>query len=255
MSTSSSGDGEAQLQQRDEALAPGEDLRLAAPGVEQGDGLVERTRGLVAEAGRVDGSLLGVRPPWSGCSCRSARRGLGCRGGRLWIGHGDRKGLVAGVGPPLLMGWPRSLHGLPGHLQVVDQLRPGPDRGALAGLRSVLDQLVQPRIAPDCDRSTRLPPAYPLVRRDGARPRREPAGMVAGRSRGRDVLWSTRPSPGRLRGFRRGSVATPATMSRRFAHGSVTRGVLRSRGDACSGSTRGPAARGRLLGSRWRRPW
>jgi hypothetical protein len=32
---------EAQLQQRDEALSPGEDLRLAAARLEQGDGLVE----------------------------------------------------------------------------------------------------------------------------------------------------------------------------------------------------------------------
>ena len=33
--------GEAQLQQRDEALPAGEDLRLTAPALEQGDGLVE----------------------------------------------------------------------------------------------------------------------------------------------------------------------------------------------------------------------
>jgi len=33
--------GETQLQQRDEALPAGEDFRLTAPALEQGDGLVE----------------------------------------------------------------------------------------------------------------------------------------------------------------------------------------------------------------------
>src|SRR5262250_3092187 len=42
---------------------------------------------------------------------------------------------------------PRAWHRLAGDLEIVDQLGPGPDGRALPGLRRVLDQLVQARVA------------------------------------------------------------------------------------------------------------
>src|SRR5205823_5785673 len=49
--------------------------------------------------------------------------------------------------PRLLVRRPRSWDGLAGDLEVVDELGPGPDGRALPGLRRVLDELVQARIA------------------------------------------------------------------------------------------------------------
>src|ERR1700722_17710974 len=43
---------------------------------------------------------------------------------------------------------PRAGDRLPGDLEGVNELRPRPHRGALARLRRVLDELVQPRIVP-----------------------------------------------------------------------------------------------------------
>ena len=51
------------------------------------------------------------------------------------------------IGAGLLVGRPRPGDGLAGDLQVVHKLRPGPDRGAFAGFRGVLDQFVQARVA------------------------------------------------------------------------------------------------------------
>jgi hypothetical protein len=74
--------------------------------------------------------------------------GLGLTRGRLWVGHGHGQGIGRGVGSRLLMGRPGALYRLPGDFEVVDDLRPRPDRGALTRLRGVLDQLVQAWIAP-----------------------------------------------------------------------------------------------------------
>src|SRR5258708_12277664 len=68
---------------------------------------------------------------------------MGGIGGLRRVSHGGRQGVFFGIGPRFLVRWPRTRHRLPGNLQVVDQLWPGPDRRALAGLRRVLDQLVQ----------------------------------------------------------------------------------------------------------------
>src|SRR5215469_9056839 len=58
-----------------------------------------------------------------------------------------RARLVIRIRPRLLVRRPWSGDGLTCHLEIVDQLRPGPHRGALAGLRRVLDELVEPWIA------------------------------------------------------------------------------------------------------------
>src|SRR6516225_6208254 len=65
-------------------------------------------------------------------------------GFRVGDGHGER--VIVGVRPRLLMRRPRTRHWLAGHLEVVDQLRPGPDGRALPGLRRVFDELVEPRV-------------------------------------------------------------------------------------------------------------
>src|SRR5688572_15108648 len=87
---------------------------------------------------------------------------------RAWIGDGDRPGLDLGrVGAWVLVGWPRSLHRLSGDLQVVDELRPRPHRGALAGLGGVLDDFVQPgvpgTVAGGLDRQRDPLPSVPEV--------------------------------------------------------------------------------------------
>src|SRR5271165_6533965 len=69
------------------------------------------------------------------------------RPGRMRVGDCDRSRFIIRVGPRLLMWRPRSGDGLPGDLEIVNQLGPGPYRRALPGLRRVLDQLVQTRIA------------------------------------------------------------------------------------------------------------
>src|SRR5690242_6743831 len=66
---------------------------------------------------------------------------------RLGVGDRDRHRLGLGVGPGLLVRRPRALHRLGGHLEVLDKLRKCPHGRALAGLRRVLDQLVQTRVA------------------------------------------------------------------------------------------------------------
>src|SRR5579864_3192766 len=71
------------------------------------------------------------------------RRGLRLR---FRVGDGHRERLVVRIRSRLLMRRPRSRDGLAGHLEVVDQLRPGPDGRALARFRGVLDQLVEPRV-------------------------------------------------------------------------------------------------------------
>jgi hypothetical protein len=67
-------------------------------------------------------------------------------GHRVGNGHGQR--FIAGVWTGLLMWRPWTLHRLAGDLEVLDHLGPGPDRGALSGFRGVLDELVDPGIAP-----------------------------------------------------------------------------------------------------------
>src|SRR5262249_15432759 len=57
------GVGEAQLQQRHQALAAGQHLRLAPTRLQQGDRLLDRLRRLVAEARRIHAGLL-VRCGW-----------------------------------------------------------------------------------------------------------------------------------------------------------------------------------------------
>src|SRR5579862_3218269 len=66
---------------------------------------------------------------------------------RFRVGYRHRQRFVVGIRPGLLMRRPRSGHRLAGDLEVVDQLRPGPDGRALPGLGRVLDQLVKPRVA------------------------------------------------------------------------------------------------------------
>src|SRR5580693_4910552 len=60
----------------------------------------------------------------------------------LGVADGDRA-VVLRVGARLLVRRPRPGHRLPGDLQVIHQLWPGPYRGALAGLGRVLDELEQ----------------------------------------------------------------------------------------------------------------
>ena len=102
MSTSSSGDGEAQLQQRDQALPAGEHLGLAAAVVQQADRLVERARRLVAEPGRVHAaSSASARAPvgtWRG------RRGSGTATGIDSTSGSGRGSWCGGHGP--CTGWP-----------------------------------------------------------------------------------------------------------------------------------------------------
>jgi hypothetical protein len=71
--------------------------------------------------------------------------GLAWRGFR--VGHGHGKRVLFGVGARLLMWRPRAGHGLARDLEEVHQFRPRPDRRALPGLRRVLDELEQARIA------------------------------------------------------------------------------------------------------------
>ena len=62
-------------------------------------------------------------------------------------GYGDGQRVFLRVRPRLLVRRPRSWHRLAGDLEVVHQLGPGPDGGALARLWRVLDQLVQTWVA------------------------------------------------------------------------------------------------------------
>jgi len=84
-------------------------------------------------------------PPWS---CSGPRAGIrivvAVRRKRLGVGNGYRESLGCRIRSRLLMRRPRSLHWLAGCLEVVDDLRPGPDCWALAGLRGILDQFIQP---------------------------------------------------------------------------------------------------------------
>ena len=73
---------------------------------------------------------------------------LGLTERRLRVGHGHRQGFGRGVGSWLLMRRPGALDRLAGDFEVIDDLRPRPDRGALTRLGGVLDQLVQPWISP-----------------------------------------------------------------------------------------------------------
>src|SRR6266571_4890027 len=73
--------------------------------------------------------------------------GVAARPGGLRVGNRDGKRVLFRVRPRFLMRRPWPGHRLPGDLEVVHQLRPGPDGRALAGLRRVLDKLVQARIA------------------------------------------------------------------------------------------------------------
>jgi hypothetical protein len=136
--------GEPELQHRDQALAAGENLGVAAPVGEKRPGLFDRTWRFVAESSGVDGG-----PP---CVLLSAprlftpvRRGFSVR---LGIGHGDRERLRCRIRPRLLMRRPGALYRLPCHFEIVDDLGPGPDGGALPRLGGVLDQLEETRIAP-----------------------------------------------------------------------------------------------------------
>jgi hypothetical protein len=74
--------------------------------------------------------------------------GLGLTERRLRVGHSNGQGFGRRVGSWLLMGRPGALDRLAGDFQVLDDLRPRPDRGALARLGGMLDQLVQPWVAP-----------------------------------------------------------------------------------------------------------
>jgi hypothetical protein len=71
----------------------------------------------------------------------------------MWVAHCHGKRFGLGVRPRLLVRRPRSLYWLAGHLEVVDDLRPRPDRRALAGLRGVLNQFVQAWITSTVTRS------------------------------------------------------------------------------------------------------
>src|SRR5579863_2454880 len=70
------------------------------------------------------------------------------RSAGVGVGNGLRPRLVVGVGARLLVRRPRAGDGLPGDLEVVNELRPRPHGRALARLRRVLDELVQPGIVP-----------------------------------------------------------------------------------------------------------
>ena len=122
--------GETQLHHRDEALAPRKDLRLAISSGEQGYGLGECRGGFVAEAGWIH---------------TSAPRRLPTRS--LRIRHSSRHRVGIGIGTSLLVRRPRPLDRLSGDFEIVDNLRPRPDRRACAFLGCVLDDLVQPRVA------------------------------------------------------------------------------------------------------------
>src|SRR6266699_3288875 len=78
---------------------------------------------------------------------RVGARRVGARAGGFRIRHGDRERVLLRVRPRVLVRRPWPGHRLPRDLEVVHQLRPGPDGRALAGLRRVLDKLVQARIA------------------------------------------------------------------------------------------------------------
>lgn len=134
-------------------------------------------------------------PPWVSSGLRPGfPGGLGLTRRRLWVGHGHGEGFGRGVGSWLLMGRPGALDRLAGDFEVVDDLRPRPDRGALPRLGGVLDQLVQPWIAPavtgrlDCQRSppgSRGPtvcnrrPDLPIAQRIPATPESRPSEPYA----------------------------------------------------------------------------
>jgi hypothetical protein len=155
--------------------------------------------------------------------------GLGLTRGRLWVGHGHGQGIGRGVGSRLLMGRPGALYRLPGDFEVVDDLRPRPDRGALTRLRGVLDQLVQAWIAPamtgrlDCQSSppgSRGPtvckrrPDVPLHK--GSRlhrnPARPPVRTLRIRRSSRRPSWPLRCGPGS--GSRKARSVPPALRQR-----------------------------------------
>jgi hypothetical protein len=69
--------------------------------------------------------------------------GRALRRERMRVAHCHRKRFGRRVGPRLLVRRPRSLDGLAGHLEVVNDLRPRPNRRALAGFGGVLNQFVQ----------------------------------------------------------------------------------------------------------------
>src|SRR4029079_392486 len=77
-----------------------------------------------------------------GCAAPRSGSGTGTSGLHVRVGNRHRQGLVGRVGAGLLGRRPRPRHRLGRGLQVLRELGPRPDRGALPGLRRVLDQLV-----------------------------------------------------------------------------------------------------------------
>jgi hypothetical protein len=78
--------------------------------------------------------------------------GLVALGEGLWVVDGDRERFVVGIRTRLLMRGPWALHRLPGDFQIVDDLRPRPDRRALTCLRSSFHDFVETWVAPTVTR-------------------------------------------------------------------------------------------------------
>ena len=92
-------------------------------------------------------SWRSFRPRFVTRSGRGVLLRFATRGGRRvrrtrWFDNRHREALFLGVGSRLLVGRPRPRHWLSGDSKPVHDFWPGPDGGALAGLRRVLDQFI-----------------------------------------------------------------------------------------------------------------
>src|SRR5215472_4175572 len=144
------GRGEAKLHERHQALAPGQHLRVIPAVVQQRDGFAQRARRLVAEPRRIHMILQCSARDRARIESRGSRRLPGSTDGSgfffMRVSHRYRQSVLFRVRPRLLVWRPWTGHRLASDLEIVDELGPGPDGGALAGLRRVFDQLVQTRI-------------------------------------------------------------------------------------------------------------
>ena len=172
MSTSISGEAKRSFSRGIRLCPPASTFASPPTGAKQADRLVERPWGLVAEPGRID-----VRLP---SEVLSVSELVGRSGWRVRVGYRDRERLCFRVGPALLVWWPRALDRLAGDLQVLDQLRPRPHRGALARSSACARSPRTVADCPDCGRTIRLPYACPRTSARG-RPTAHVPGLCSDR--------------------------------------------------------------------------
>ena len=132
------GRGEAQLQQRHQALAAGEHLGLAAALGSRRDRLVDASAAPRSGTGTGYTAGLLLSPRVSGVGPGRPASGSGTATGIDSASGSGRGSWCGGHGP--CTGWAATF-------RYSTSCGPGPDRGALPGLRRVLDQLVQARVA------------------------------------------------------------------------------------------------------------